>query len=391
MVVGGGKASARMAQALEDVLGDRITDGWINTKYGHALPLRHIHVHECGHPVPDERGMTGSIRIRGILSEADDQTLVIGLISGGGSALMPAPVDGISLKEKQDVTGLLLKSGASINELNTIRKHLSTLKGGGMARLAYPAKLHILILSDVIGDKLDVIASGPGVGDPSTFQDCIDICERYDITEKLPENVRKRFIDGAQGNIPDTLKDGDTVLSSTVNTLIGNNRMSVEAARNYADTMGYNTMVLSTMIEGEAYDVGTVLSSVALEVIQYDNPVKKPACIICGGETTVSIHGTGKGGRNQEMALRVAQRLKGVNDFTFLSAGTDGTDGPTDAAGGIIDGNTVIQGEEKKLDCYRFLENNDSYHYLQNVDCLIKTGPTGTNVMDIQILLVGRP
>ncbi|MBN1292133.1 MAG: glycerate kinase [Candidatus Latescibacteria bacterium] len=391
MVVGAGKASARMAQALEDVLGDRINGGWINTKDDHAVPVQYIHVHECGHPVPDERGLTGARHIREILTEADDHTLVIGLLSGGGSALMPAPVDGITLKEKQDITSLLLKSGAAINELNAIRKHLSTLKGGGMARLAYPARLHMLILSDVIGDKLDVIASGPGVSDSSTFQDCLDICERYNIMDSLPENVKSRFIDGSQGKIPDTLKEGDTVVLSAVNSLIGNNRMSVEAARSYAGKLGYNTLVLSTMIEGEASDVGTVLSSVALEIMETGNPIKKPACVICGGETTVTIRGKGKGGRNQEMSLKVAQRLRGIENFMFLSAGTDGTDGPTDAAGGIVDGNTVLQGEEKGFDCYRFLDNNDSYHYLEAVDGLIKTGPTGTNVMDIQILLVGRP
>ena len=390
-VVGGGKASARMGQAVEDVLGSRISGGWINTKEGHAVSLENIIVHECGHPVPDERGIYGARRILDILSGADEHSLIICLLSGGGSALMPAPAEGITLREKQEVTSILLKAGASINELNALRKHLSQLKGGGMARAAYPARLHTLILSDVIGDPLDVISSGPTVGDSSSFKDCIEICERYRIMELLPENVRERFRQGAEGSIPDTADESEPYFTTVKNTLIGNNRMSVEAARHSAEEKGFNTIVLTTTLEGEASEVGNVFASVASEIVASGNPVAKPACVISGGETTVTVRGNGKGGRNQEMALTVAMRLAGVYDFVFLSGGTDGTDGPTDAAGGIVDGETVKRGEEKGLDCYSYLENNDSYHYLRAVDGLVMTGPTGTNVMDVQILLVGRP
>lgn len=391
VVVGGGKASARMAEALEDILGDRISAGWINTKDGHAVALRHMTVHECGHPVPDERGIEGTNRIIGLLDEAGGETLVICLLSGGGSALMPAPAEGITLREKQEVTKLLLAAGASIEEINAVRKHLSTLKGGGMARIAAPARLHVLILSDVIGDRLDTIASGPAAADRTTFRDCIDICARYGIMEQLPQSVRGRLILGAEGSVPETAKEGDAYLFAARNTLIGNNRMSVEAARTAANDLGYNTLVLSTVIEGEAREVGTVYAAIASEILGSGNPVPAPACIIGGGETTVTVRGKGKGGRNQEMAVKAAERIAGLEGAVFLSGGTDGTDGPTDAAGGVVDWMTVDAGKQKGLDLHASLADNDAYHYLKAVDGLVMTGPTGTNVMDIQILLVGEP
>jgi glycerate 2-kinase len=391
IVIGGGKASARMGQAIEEILGDRISDGWINTKDGHGIPLKRITVHECGHPVPDERGISGTRRIINLLKSADSETLVICLLSGGGSALMPAPVDGITLGEKQDVTRLLLASGAAIDELNAVRKHLSVLKGGGMAKLAAPARLHVLILSDVIGDKLDTIASGPAVSDPSTFKDCIDICTRYGIIEKLPPSVLQRFILGTEGKISETAKEGDESLAMARNTLIGNNSMSVQAAVKKASELGFNTLVLSTVLEGEAKEVGTVFAAIASEIISSGNPIKSPACVIGGGETTVTVRGGGKGGRNQEMALQAADRISSLSDAVFLSGGTDGTDGPTDAAGGVVDNETKNTGIKKGLNLHSYLKENDSYHYLQKVESLLMTGPTGTNVMDVQILLIGKP
>jgi len=391
VVVGGGKASARMGQALEDALGDRIDAGWINTKYGHSIPLRHITVLECGHPVPDLRGIEGSRKIIEILRAADERTLVICLLSGGGSALMPAPADGVTLEEKQEVTKLLLGAGANIGEINAVRKHLSMLKGGGMARLSSPARLHVLILSDVVGDRLDTIASGPAVADETTFRDCMEICKRCHILEKLPAAVRNRLWEGAQGGIPETAKAGDRFLSFARNTLVGNNRMSVDAARKAASDRGYRTLTLSTVIEGEAREVGTVYAAVASEMVSSGNPIPPPACIIGGGEPTVTIRGRGKGGRNQEMAVKVAERIAGLEQVVFLSGGTDGTDGPTDAAGGIVDGETYAAGVEKGLDIRAKLADNDSYHYLEKVGGLVITGPTGSNVMDIHILLVGKP
>ena len=390
-VVGAGKASARMGQAIEDILGGRITDGWINTKDGHAVSLKHIKVHECSHPVPDKRGVYGAGKIVKMLSEADGHTLVICLLSGGGSALMPAPADGITLAQKQEVTKLLLAAGADIAQLNTIRKHLSILKGGGMARLTFPARLHVLILSDVIGDKLDTIASGPAVSDSGAFSDCLEICRRYGITDSLPEGVRERFQKGANGEIPETAKPEDVFLTTAENTLIGNNRMSVEAAQKTAVDLGFNTLVISTFLEGEASEAGTFFASIASEIQASGNPLDMPACIIGGGETTVTVHGKGKGGRNQEMALSASRYLEGMKDVVFLSGGTDGTDGPTDAAGGIVDDETVSAGKKRKLSVNDYLKNNDSYNYLKETGGLLVTGPTGTNVMDIQLLLVGKP
>ena len=390
-VVGGGKASARMGEAIEDILRDRITAGWINTKDGHSASLKHIRIHECSHPVPDKRGVYGAGKIVNMLSEADEHTLVICLLSGGGSALVPAPAEGITLEQKQKVTKLLLAAGADIGELNTIRKHLSILKGGGMARLAFPARLHVLILSDVIGDKLDTIASGPAVSDSGTFSDCLEICKRYGITDSLPEDVRERFRKGANGEIPETAKPKDVFLTFAENTLIGNNRMSVDAAQKTAREMGFNTLVISTFLEGEASEAGTFFASIASEIQASGNPLDMPACIIGGGETTVTVHGKGKGGRNQEMALSATRYLEGMKNVVFLSGGTDGTDGPTDAAGGIVDGETVKVGKERKFSVDDYLKNNDSYNYLKQTGNLLVTGPTGTNVMDIQLLLVGKP
>ncbi len=390
-VIGGGKASARMGEAVEEILGNKITGGWINTKDDHGVPLEHITVHECSHPVPDSRGVAGTEKIVEILSAADEHTLVICLLSGGGSALMPAPADNITLEEKQDVTKLLLSAGADIRELNAVRKHMSSLKGGGMARLAAPAALHVLILSDVIGDRLDTIASGPAVADDSTFAECLDIFSKYNITDTLPPDVFERFRRGADGNISETAKPGDDFLTNAKNTLIGNNRMSVDAARKTAEIMGFNTLVLSTFFEGEAAELGTFYSSIASEIRASCVPVSPPACIIGGGETTVTVRGNGKGGRNQEMALSAALGISKIPDssgIVFLSGGTDGTDGPTDAAGGIVDGRTISIGNTNNLNYNKYMENNDSYHYLKETGALLVTGPTGTNVMDVQILLV---
>lgn len=390
-VIGAGKASARMAAAAEDALGDRITAGWVNTKYGHALPLGRITVHECGHPVPDEAGIAGARRITRILEEADDRTLVLCLLSGGGSALLPDPAAGITLDDLQGATKLLMLAGADITELNAVRKHLSILKGGGMARIAAPAALHILILSDVIGDRLDTIASGPAVADDTTFGDCLSICRRFDVLKDLPQTVRERLERGAAGDIPETAKPGDAFLACVANSVIGGNRLAVEAARRRAESYGYRTLVLSTVLRGEARELGNVFAALAYEIKASGNPVPPPACIIGGGETTVTVRGDGLGGRNQEMAAAAAAGIEGMDECVFLSGGTDGTDGPTDAAGGVVDGGTLDRARERGLDLEDTLARNDSYTWLGQAGGLLVTGPTGTNVMDIQLLLVGRP
>ena len=387
-VIGAGKASVPMAQAVEQILADRITGGVINTKYGHSRPLQRIEVNEAADPLPDERGMEGTEKIVKLLKEADKETLVLCILSGGGSALMPHPAAGISLEEKQQTTQRLLQSGASIEETNAIRKHLSGIKGGRLCQLAHPARVVTLILSDVVGNKLETIASGPTVADPSTFADCLRIVERYDLVGRLPPTVIRRLQAGVRGGVEETPKPGDRIFSSCQNLVVGDNRLAVEAARAKAISLGYNTLVLSTQIEGEAREVARVYAALAKEVLSSGNPISSPACLIGGGETTVTVKGAGKGGRNQELVLAAAVQIDGLRDVVILSGGTDGTDGPTDAAGAVADGQTVRRAKQMGLSASDCLRENDSYQFFRSLGDLLMTGPTGTNVMDIQIVLV---
>lgn len=389
LVVGTGKASPRMGVTVEGILGDRLWGGVINTKYGHSEPLERIEILECGHPVPDEAGVEGTRQILDLLEGADENTLVICLISGGGSALMPAPVDGISLEEKQETTRALLECGANIVELNSIRKHLSQVKGGGLARVAFPATVVALMLSDVIGDPLDVIASGPTVPDSSTFETCMGILEKYDLIDVVPRIVRERFDKGMGGFISDTPKPGDEALARCYNLVVGSNGLAVEGAKACAKTLGYNTLVLSTRVEGEAREVAHVYTAIAKEILISKEPIAPPACIIAGGETTVLVRGKGKGGRNQELTLAGAIQLSGWEKTVLFSGGTDGTDGPTDAAGAISDGQTVSRAEEVGLFPETSLKNNDSYNFFKPLGDLVITGPTGTNVADVAFVMVG--
>jgi hydroxypyruvate reductase len=388
-VIGAGKASAAMALAVERLLGRRISGGLINVKYEHTAPLKRIELNECGHPVPDEAGVRGATRIAEIARQAGEDDLVICLISGGASALSPAPGGGITLAEKQQTTKLLLACGATIHEINAVRKHLSELKGGQLARLCWPARVLTLILSDVIGDNLDVIGSGPTAPDASTFQTALGILKKYGIGNDLPDAVRRRLEDGAAGRIPETPKSGAKELDRTHNCIIGSNSLAVDAARRKARELGYRTLVLSTSIEGETRDVAGVHAAISREIHASGQPLRPPACIISGGETTVTIRGTGKGGRNQEFVLAAAREIAGLPRTVILSAGTDGTDGPTDAAGALCDGDTIAGAKQKGLDPAAFLANNDSYHFFDALNGLIRTGPTNTNVMDVRFVIVG--
>ena len=390
LVVGAGKAGAPMAKALEDLLGDRIAEGVIVVKEGHGLPLKHVRIHEAGHPVPDERGILGAEDILSLATQAGDRDLVLNVISGGGSALLVAPAEGVTLADKQAVTRLLLACGADIHEINTVRKHLSRAKGGGLARFAYPATVVSLILSDVIGDDLNVIASGPAVPDTSTFANTREVFNKYDIWTKLPESVRTRIQGGVAGTIEDTPKAGDEVFQRCYSELVGTNIQALIAASNAAQKKGYQSLILSSTVEGEAREVVKMFAAFAKEVRNSANPIPAPACILCGGETTVTIRGEGKGGRNQEFALASAMIIDGLDNTVVLSGGTDGTDGPTDAAGAIADGRTMARAREKKLDPLDFLKRNDSYHFFQPLEDLIITGPTRTNVSDVYMLLVGN-
>lgn len=389
-VIGAGKASAAMAQAVEEILGDQIKTGVINVKYGYALPLDIITINEAGHPVPDKAGLKGTQEIVQLLEKCGENDLVLCLISGGGSALLPYPVEGISLDEKRQLTQILLESGATIHEMNALRKHVSRVKGGRLAWFAYPATLVTLILSDVIGDDLDSIASGPTVPDRSTYADCLRILRKYSVQDNIPKAVRKHFEKGNQGIIEETPKAGDLVFEKTQNVIVASNSLAIQAARHKADKLGYNSLVLSSCIEGETKDVAIVHAAIAKEILKTGEPVSKPACVISGGETTVTVRGQGKGGRNQEFVLAAAIAIDGLENVVILSGGTDGTDGPTDAAGALADGTTVSRAASQGLDAQEYLRNNDSYSFFNPLGDLLNTGPTFTNVMDLRLVLVDR-
>ncbi len=388
-VVGAGKAGAAMATAIEEILPDEITEGAINVKYGHLAPLKKIKIHEAGHPVPDEAGVSGTQKIMSILNQAKEDDLVICLISGGGSALLPLPAAGISLKEKQDLTGKLLACGADITEINTVRKHISQIKGGQFARLAAPARLITLILSDVVGDPLNSIASGPSVPDSSTFQQVLNIFKKYNLESDISDTIKQHIQNGLTGKISETPKPGDSIFNKTQNVIIANNFQAVSAAKQKAEALGYNSMILSSAIEGETREVAKIHTAIAKEIAASGNPVKAPACVISGGETTVTLQGNGKGGRNQEFVLAAALNLACLDSVVILSAGTDGTDGPTDAAGAICDGQTITRAEKSNLDAEKHLNENNAYPFFEALNDLVKTGPTNTNVMDLRIILVG--
>ena len=387
-LVGAGKATAAMAAAAEAILGDRIDCGAINTKYGHALPLVRVETFEAGHPVPDEAGVAGARRQLELLANLDPDALVLGLFSGGGSALLPAPAEGLTLAEKQETTRLLLACGATIDEINALRKHLSAIKGGLLARVAAPARVVALMLSDVIGDPLDTIASGPTHPDATTFGDCLAIVDRYDLRGQLPPSVRQHLEAGTRGEQPETPKPGDPCFARAESLVIGNSRLAIDAAANQASALGYEVCVLTSRLQGEARHAATALVSIAQETAETNRPIARPACLIAGGETTVTLRGNGKGGRNQELALAAALQLDGWPAITLLSGGTDGTDGPTDAAGALADGQTLSRARAQGLDARAFLDRHDSYSFFTALDDLVITGPTGTNVMDLQIILI---
>ena len=387
-----GKAAYTMTKAVSDFADDLLTKGIMITKYGHvpeAGVSHKIDVFEAAHPVPDLQGVLATERVIGLLEKADSGTLVVCLISGGGSALLVAPHRDISLAEKQQITQLLLRAGANIQELNTVRKHLSRIKGGRLAEIAYPARVISLILSDVVGDPLDVIASGPTSPDQTTFQDALKVIKCYDLGDKIPEKAGFILIRGAAGEIPETPKEGNPVFARVQNIIVGSNKKAIETAKREAQSQGYKTTIISAELQGEARDAATWLARKAIEVRRgLAGGSQGKICLISGGETTVTVRGNGLGGRNTELALAFAQEIKGMKGITLLSAGTDGTDGPTDAAGAIVDGGTIKRAEAAGINPGDYLKNNDSYHFFKAAGGLFITGPTGTNVMDLQIILL---
>ena len=387
-VIGGGKAGGAMAKATEDILGDRLTAGVINTKYGYLADTKVVRINEAGHPLPDAAGMAGARRMVDLATGASEGDLVICLISGGGSALMTLPVESVTLEDMEALTSSLLRCGATINEINTIRKHLSQIKGGNLSRAAYPAEVVSLILSDVVGNPLDVIASGPSVPDSSSFADAYEIVERHELIDDLPSSIRQYLQQGRDGQVPETPKEGDPLFAKTHNLIIGSNAIAAEAALSRAKAEGFHTMLLSTFVEGEAREVAHVYCAIAKEILHTGQPLLRPACVVAGGETTVTIQGEGMGGRNQELALAAAMQLDGLDDVMVVALATDGTDGPTDAAGAIAEGSTLRRARAKKLLARDYLANNDSYRFFDQLDDLLVTGPTNTNVNDLTFVFV---
>jgi glycerate 2-kinase len=400
VVVGAGKASSKMAKAVEEILGERIAGGVLSVKYGHTEHLRHIQLVEAGHPVPDENSIEAARRIEDIAARADDRTLCIVLISGGGSSLLVSPAFHTSgslhiqltLREIRETTSALLSCSATIDEMNCVRKHLSRLKGGRLARLIYPGRTVSFILSDVVGDSLDTIASGLTTPDRTTFADAVRILRKYELERTVPGPVLELLRAGEEGTIEETPKQDDPAFSKVTNILIGTNYTALLAAANKARELGYNTAVVSSRITGEAREAAKVIFGIAKDILVHDLLVPKPACFIAGGETTVTIRGGGRGGRNQELALSFLSQMKrdgeGAGGIYFLSASTDGNDGPTDAAGAFASAEILRDSERKRLDIEEHLRNNDSYTFFNALNSLLKTGPTNTNVCDVHIALL---
>ena len=377
-LLGAGKASGAMAAAAEEVVGDRVAGGFVVVKDGCAAPLRRVDIVEAGHPVPDARGLAASARLLEVARRAGENDLVLFLVSGGGSALTPAPAPPITLAEKQEVTRLLLASGATIGELNAVRKHLSLFKGGQLARAAAPATVLTLALSDVIGDPLDVIASGPTAPDPATFADALGVLARRGLTDRIPASVARRLEAGCAGRIEETPQPGDPLFDRVTNLVIGNNALVTDAAVAAAWRLGYTTELLTRELQGEAREV-------AREFVARARRLPPPACLIAGGETTVTVRGQGKGGRCQEFALAAALELAPSDRITILAAGTDGTDGPTDATGAIVDAASLARGSAAGADARQALADNDAYGFLRASEDLLVSGPTRTNLLDLYV------
>lgn len=392
-IVGGGKAAAPMAAASADILGERLTGGIVITKYGHTLKDAPsladgaLQLLEAGHPVPDAAGVQGAGRIAALLREAGADDLVICLISGGGSALLTLPQPDITLEDLRALTDALLRCGATINEINALRKHLQQLQGGGIAQLAAPATVIALILSDVVGDPLDVIASGPTSPDTTTFADAWAVLETYGLVEAIPRSIVERLRAGLAGQVPETPKPGEALFERVHNVVIGSNALAAQAAVGRARELGFAALVLSTYVEGEAREVARVAAALAKDLARNGRPLRPPACLVLGGETTVTLRGAGRGGRNQELALAAAIALDGWPRVLIATLATDGNDGPTDAAGAIATGETAAQGRALGLEARAYLANNDSYTYFDRLGGLIRTGPTNTNVNDLLFVL----
>lgn len=390
LVIGAGKASAAMASKIEEILGDKINSGIVVTKYDFGADLKIIEQIEAGHPLPDNNGIIAAGKIKDICIEATEKDLIINLISGGASSLLPSPVENISLDDKIQTTKLLLNSGATIEEMNAVRKHISNTKGGQLMQAAFPATVISLIISDVIGDEPGTIGSGPFVFDNSTFSDCLIILKKYDLFNMVPSSILEYIIEGKSKNKPETPSAQDLIFSKGDNFIIGNNLICLNRIKDAALQLGYDSKILNTQLSGEAKQVGISIVSDAIDFLEHGAEVGKKYCLIYGGETTVQVVGSGKGGRNQEMVLSAAIKLSGHKGIAMLSCGSDGNDGPTNAAGAFCDWRTIDRGKESGILVEDYLMENDSYNYFNKLNDLIITGPTKTNVMDVQIVLINK-
>ncbi len=390
LLIAVGKAAIPMAQQSAEILGGRLQTGLVVFPHGYPgahEPARALSLMEAGHPIPDASSVAAGRAVEEMLKSADADCRLLVLLSGGASALLAAPPPGIALEELQHATALMLQSGADIQEVNTFRKHTDRLKGGQMARLAASTPMASLILSDVIGDRLDTIASGPTAPDPTTFSDCWALFERRNLLGRIPTSIKDYITQGMHGSVPETPKPSDPVFAHVANTIVGSIRIAADGAQAEAVRLGYRTILLTTFAQGEARDLGTLAADIAKELRLHDSPIPRPACIILGGETTVIVTGTGKGGRNQELALSAALQLEGLSDVAVMAFATDGVDGPTEAAGAIVDGQTVPNGRAAGLDAKRCLANNDAHSFLRAAGALIVSGPTNTNVNDLLVIL----
>jgi glycerate 2-kinase len=386
IAVGAGKASARMAQALELVLGERLDDGLVIVKTGHSLTTKRTTVLEAGHPIPNRAGLIATQRLLRLAQSLSPRDLLIVLLSGGASSLLPAPVSDVTLTDKQRTTQLLLRCGATINEINIVRKHLSLIKGGRLAA-STRAKIITLVLSDVMGDDLGSIGSGPTAIDPSTFAEAVAVLHRYKIWNAVPPAVRRHMRRGQEGEVPETLKPGSSRERSVHHHIIGSNRIMLKAVADTARQAGFLTKLVSSPITGEARVAAKQLVDLGKSIRTERGRVRRPYCVVAGGETTVMVTGHGKGGRAQEFAAATAFEISGLSHAWVIALGSDGTDGPTDAAGALVSGETVSRAKRLKVDLHTALQRHNTYPALKKLGCLIHTGPTGTNVNDLYLFL----
>ncbi len=392
VVVGAGKATGGMASAVEEILGDKISAGAISVpeELVGEYDLKRIKVLGATHPKASEKSVKAGKEIVSLVKECGEGDLVIALFSGGGSALMEYPVEGVTIEDIRDVSVAMMNAGADIVELNAVRKHLSRVKGGWLAKHAYPAFVLCLMISDVVGDRMDTIASGPTVPDLTTFQQAAEAMKRRGVWDSAPPSVRDYITKGLKGEAPETPKPGDPVFEKVKNVVIASNIESLRAMKRKAESLGYNALILTSFLEGEAREVGKVAVAIAKEVRRTGNPIPPPAVVLAGGETTVTVRGKGRGGRNQELALSAAISLEGLDGVAIAAIGSDGRDGPTDAAGAVVDGFTVIKAKKAGLDPLKFLDDNNSYEFFKAVGGHVKTGYTGTNVNDFLAIVVEK-